>query len=517
MRFDKARNPFRPGYGELPPELAGRDTIKSEFELQIRRLKLKERRTTTLALIGPRGCGKTALLYWLRMHAVAASIQVDELEPDDLSSVAALAGALTRPVRRLSGRVKAEDRFPTEAGDAGASADLGGSVNGSGQSSIFQLLVAKAKRKPLILIVDEAHELKLEVAHTLFRSFQTAASRQPMLLAFAGTPDTRIHLRNARDTFVEREKEFLVGLLDEGTSMQALAKPLEALGVGYDEAVLLRAASEAQHYPYFLQCWGEALWNALPEKKPFSGGESGWGWFSSLLPFKPRLGRTEFKAAKESASERSRWLFGDRLAELRSYGIISPAAELALSLNEGGGSNIALRNFSTNLAVRWQMSGMPPPRGLSQDNLTESATQLLLHTGFVWEPEPGRYEFGIRSLAEHTVNSAAKDIAAQMAVQDGVPAFRAVFEFAGRTERTHDEVVDHLVRNGTVEDSGHANRILRPLEEDGVLGPVGRKNANGSHLLLVLTPRLAEAAVEQMRRMQRPQPCANPDEGPTPQ
>ena len=504
MRFDKARNPFKPGYGKVPPELAGRDSIKASFEREIDCLRRGEPETGSFALIGPRGCGKTALLYWLRMRAARASIQVVELGPDNLASEDALAGALSSPGGVLSGALRVGGPVSNELGGIGTTAEPGRSSKGTGHPGILKLLESKASKKPLILIVDEVHELNLEVAHNLFRSFQTAASQRPMLLACAGTPDTEIHLRNAKVAFVERQAVVSVGLLDEEFSFQALAKPLTAGGVDFDEAALRRASSEAQNYPYFLQCWGDALWNALPEGKPINSGDQGWSWYSNLFPYKPRLERMEFNAAKEEATKKCQRLYARRILEFERYGLVAPAAELALRLNAGDDPSVAVEMFSTNLADRWQMSGTRPPRGIPQDNLTQSARQLLLHTGFVWEPEPGSWEFGIPSLAGHIARSAATTLAAKMTMQHGVSAFRAVLEFAGRTERTHDEVVDHLVKNGKADDTGHANRILRPLEQDGLLGPVGRLDSNGHNFLLVLTPRLAGAVIEEMKHMPEP-------------
>ena len=55
-------NPFNPGYGALPPVLAGRDQLKLELRDRIDATVERERHPTAIALVGPRGCGKTALL-----------------------------------------------------------------------------------------------------------------------------------------------------------------------------------------------------------------------------------------------------------------------------------------------------------------------------------------------------------------------------------------------------------------------------------------------------------------------
>lgn len=55
-------NPFTPGYGELPPVLAGRDNLKNEVKRRLAKAGKGEKHPTAIALIGPRGCGKTDLM-----------------------------------------------------------------------------------------------------------------------------------------------------------------------------------------------------------------------------------------------------------------------------------------------------------------------------------------------------------------------------------------------------------------------------------------------------------------------
>ena len=406
----------------------------------------------------------------------------------------------------MTGRLKFGGNITQEYVSAGASAEVEGSSRVAGESlNVPELFIAEARKKPLVLIIDEAHELKPEIARVIFDSFQSVADMQPMLLLIAGTPDTPMHLQNARVTFKERQTTFRIGRLDDESSFDALAKPLSAYSVDFDESVVRRAAREAQNYPYFLQCWGKSLWDALPGKQHESDGETGWDWFSSLLPYQPRLGAEEFAAAKDNAVEASKSLYGERMIEFRRYGISSLVSELALQIVGGVDPGFAVREFSGNLSNQWKMSGSPPPRSLPTDKLEHAALQLLLHTGFVWEMSQGSWDFGIPSLAGHTAKSVAMSTAVQMTMKDGVPALHAVLDFASRTARTHDEIVGHLTSVGSVENLTHANVILDYLENDGILGPVGRRDSNGNALLKVLTPRLADAVIESLDQVPRPE------------
>src|SRR5437660_8283467 len=59
--MDPVMNPFAPGAGTQPPELAGRDQILNDSRVALRRVKLN-RPARSQVLLGLRGVGKTVLL-----------------------------------------------------------------------------------------------------------------------------------------------------------------------------------------------------------------------------------------------------------------------------------------------------------------------------------------------------------------------------------------------------------------------------------------------------------------------
>ena len=71
--MDPVRNPFAPGAGQRPPELAGRDRELDAFEIVLERVA-RGRPERSLVLTGLRGVGKTVLLGELRSMAVRAGL-----------------------------------------------------------------------------------------------------------------------------------------------------------------------------------------------------------------------------------------------------------------------------------------------------------------------------------------------------------------------------------------------------------------------------------------------------------
>lgn len=68
--MDPIRNPFAPGAGTPPPELAGRDELRNAVRVAIERSKLG-RPAKSVLLVGLRGVGKTVLLDRMRLDAEA--------------------------------------------------------------------------------------------------------------------------------------------------------------------------------------------------------------------------------------------------------------------------------------------------------------------------------------------------------------------------------------------------------------------------------------------------------------
>src|SRR4029079_14409166 len=73
ITMDPVRNPYAPGAGSPPPELAGRNEIREDIRVRLARLRLG-RPAKSMMLIGLRGVGKTVLLDQMRRDAEAGGI-----------------------------------------------------------------------------------------------------------------------------------------------------------------------------------------------------------------------------------------------------------------------------------------------------------------------------------------------------------------------------------------------------------------------------------------------------------
>src|SRR5687768_2649887 len=100
--MDPIRNPYAPGAGQRPPELAGRDVELETFDVVLERIA-RSRPERSLVLTGLRGVGKTVLLNALRSAAVRRGWGTGKLEArPDQPLRRPLSSALHQAVRELA-------------------------------------------------------------------------------------------------------------------------------------------------------------------------------------------------------------------------------------------------------------------------------------------------------------------------------------------------------------------------------------------------------------------------------
>lgn len=221
MNPRRAANPFVPERGRIPPYLAGRETEQRKLLDLLAYLHIGQGAPRDAVLSGPRGNGKTALLRWLRREAEASGKDFDVvwLTPGEIPDLDRLATSLVPPSRFTSLR---PDTLSLSAGIGRLGWELGGQSR-----SLTLLLTARCMRRPLVLLLDEAHMLEREVGRALLNASQIASSEAPFLLVMAGTPGLHPHLDTMSATFWSRVEKLGIGRLDEAAAALALVRRCE--------------------------------------------------------------------------------------------------------------------------------------------------------------------------------------------------------------------------------------------------------------------------------------------------
>ena len=284
-------NPFAPGAGTPPPELAGRDELLESIHVAAERTRRRLVARSVL-LLGLRGVGKTVLLERVHDRTQADGFATVMFEATERSFLPALLAAeLHRALLRLSRQQRLRDRVSramrTLAGFVSTLklryGDLEVAIDGSGEPGIadsgdleldlvalFEVLgaVADASGTALIVLVDELQYVpKLELAALIAALHRAAQRRLPITLVAAGLPQLRARAAEAK-TYAERLFEFReIGPLDEGASGDAVAKPVRARNVDIAPEALEMIFAQTQGYPYFLQEWGKHVWD-IAERSP---------------------------------------------------------------------------------------------------------------------------------------------------------------------------------------------------------------------------------------------------------
>ncbi len=363
-------NPFVPGRGQIPPYLAGRDAEQSALKDLLAYLNVGRGAPREAVLSGPRGNGKTVLLRWLQKEIEAANSELEAilLTPDEISSVDQLATALVPP-RRFATLLP--DSFALSVGIGKLGWDLA-----AAPGSLTALLTARCRRRPLVLLLDEAHTLDGSVGRSLLNASQRVSSEAPFLVVLAGTPGLHAHLNTMSATFWSRAAKLGIGPLDKAAAAAALTRPFSAMtpAVDFVESTLRHVLEEGQGYPYFLQLWGAAIWTAAKG----TGAE--------------RIDETVVADARPAFKRERTAYYEDRREELEAQDLIQVAAHVAATFD---GRDI-LRGRELNAAIS-AVTGAQ-----SQYDILRCRERLAT-VGFVWKPpeSPDLWQPGIPSLMDY--------------------------------------------------------------------------------------------------------------------
>ncbi|NWK99055.1 AAA family ATPase [Sphingobium lactosutens] len=283
--MDPRRNPFAPGAGSSPPELAGREEVLETVAIALDRIR-NGRHAQSMILLGLRGVGKTVLLNTMRRAAEGEGILCVPIEAPEGQSLPAMLvpalrtamlkldrgqAAMTLAKRGLGALARFVKAFKLSYGELEASLDLGEigvADNGDLDSDLIDLIdiagAAAAERKTaLVLFIDELQYVpERELAALITALHRARQNDRPITLVAAGLPQLAGQMGKAK-SYAERLFLFTsIGPLGSDAATAALVHPIEAEDCTIEPDAVAQIITVTQGYPYFLQEWGKQCWDA---------------------------------------------------------------------------------------------------------------------------------------------------------------------------------------------------------------------------------------------------------------
>ncbi|HEX4223145.1 MAG TPA: ATP-binding protein [Pseudonocardiaceae bacterium] len=385
--MDPVRNPFAPGAGQRPPELAGRDRELDAFDVVLERVS-RSRPERSLVLTGLRGVGKTVLLGELRSMAVRRGWGAGKIEArPDADLRRPLSAALHRAIRDLAIRHRAPDRVegvlgvlkafalranPTDAKlrerwqpGIDAPAAVGRADSGDIEIDLVELFTDVAELAQdvgtgVALLIDEMQDLRADDVSALCAAcHELSQSGAPLVVVGAGLPHLPAVL-SASKSYSERLFRYLrIDRLEREEADRAVLAPIERENAGITPDALDALFEASSGYPYFIQAYGKAAWDAAPAD--------------------PITADDVAVAAPEAESELAVGFFGSRYERAtpaeREY--LRAMAELTEGRDEGAGS--------TDVAVF--LGRKPSSLSPSRDS--------LIKKGLIYSAERGQIAFTV--------------------------------------------------------------------------------------------------------------------------
>lgn len=281
--MDRARNPFAPGAGHQPPELAGRDQIIEDARIALERV-IRGRPDRGHLLLGLRGVGKTVLLNRIEARAEEIGYYVVPIEaPEDKPLAELLAPKLRGILVKLSRHERAKELASRGLGvlrnfasafkvtfagmELEVTPEPGVAQSGDLEMDLPDLLLAlgraaQAAEGGVAILIDEIQYLSIQDFSALIVAMHRVTQKNlPVILFGAGLPQIA---RLAGDAKSYSERLFRyppVDKLDRESALEAIERPLVEEGAAITQEAVEQIYTRTQGYPYFLQEWGYHSWD----------------------------------------------------------------------------------------------------------------------------------------------------------------------------------------------------------------------------------------------------------------
>ncbi|WP_083404065.1 ATP-binding protein [Curtobacterium sp. MCBA15_001] len=282
-------NPFRPGAGRVPPELAGRDGLLRTVDLSLAQILADSEGDRPIVISGLRGVGKTVLLNEIGRQAREsgrwAVIKIEASAGRNLGQAIAreLHGALRSTLsmgenaRARFGRALRVFKSFQMSVDPGGTYGFGVEIapeagyadSGAFERDLEDLLreVGLAFREldqALLLLVDELQDAPRNDLNALNLALHALGQEPhpvPVMMVGTGLPSLPAVLADAT-SYAERLYDYRrLDLLDDEQTRIALTRPAERSGVTWVSEALDRAVEAIAGYPYFAQACGKHVWD----------------------------------------------------------------------------------------------------------------------------------------------------------------------------------------------------------------------------------------------------------------
>lgn len=289
---DRLRNPYTPNAGARPPALVGRDTLLADFDLLLDRVAAGYTDKGYI-VTGLRGVGKTVLLA--EFEELARSKQMVVIAHEVSKSRGSFSQRFPSLARRALLEVSPAEKWkarghraaavlklfkgqfdesgkwtisfdPTLAGDVSGTADTGDFLSDLPDALEALGEAAREHFKTVVFLIDEIQYLSKDELSALVMAKQRINGKAlPIVLAGAGLPQLP-GLTAGAQTYSERMFNWPeIGRLPDKDSRLALTAPADPEGVTFDDDALDYIVRYTEGYPYFLQEFGKAVWDAVED------------------------------------------------------------------------------------------------------------------------------------------------------------------------------------------------------------------------------------------------------------
>jgi hypothetical protein len=286
-------NPFAPGAGTQPPELAGREKVIEDVSIALYRIQ-RGLAAKSVLMVGLRGVGKTVLLNRLKNDAESAGLICVQFEsPEDrdlpamivpslrtallkLDRLAGIGNSVSRAAKALgsfisAAKIKYNDmEFGFDLGKEEGVADTGNLDFDLTEVLQAVGVAAKEKKTAVVLFIDELQYVPEIQLAALISALHACSQKQlPVALVGAGLPQLVGNVGKAK-SYAERLFNFpVIGALNAASANEALQHPARANDVEFSTEAIDEILNQTKGYPYFLQEWGSHCW-AVAEKSPIT-------------------------------------------------------------------------------------------------------------------------------------------------------------------------------------------------------------------------------------------------------